>query len=329
MDFITISTLHPIKKTHLVLKYNECLQIIGECMNNIKKNQSSLSILRIAALLCALAVAMILGSGCSALDAPAPNSNNLGDDASQAVEEQAGNEERDTFVVGFDSDFPPFGYIDDTGNAAGFDLELAQEVATRNNWTPEFRSISWESKDLPLANGTIDCIWNGFTIDGQESNYTWTEPYLSNSQVVVTLASSKIVDLGNLKDKIVVTQDGSSAHKLFVKRGKQNKLADSFKELRTVPKYSQAFKLLDAKLVDAIAIDFTPAKLTTKGKSKYKILGDPLSTEKFGVGFKLGNTELRDIVQETLIEMNSDGFIEKLCKKYNGQDIDYSLWLLR
>ena len=47
-----------------------------------------------------------------------------------------------TFVVGFNSQFPPFGYVDSNGEYTGFDLELAQEVAERNNWTMESHCLS-------------------------------------------------------------------------------------------------------------------------------------------------------------------------------------------
>ena len=43
--------------------------------------------------------------------------------------------DENTFIVGFDAEFPPYGYQDDNGNYTGFDLDLAKEVCERNNWT--------------------------------------------------------------------------------------------------------------------------------------------------------------------------------------------------
>ena len=80
-----------------------------------------------------------------------------------------------TFTVGFDAEFPPYGYVE-KGVFKGFDLDLAREVAKRNNWKLVLKPINWDSKDMELNSGSIDCIWNGFTINGREKAYEWSEP---------------------------------------------------------------------------------------------------------------------------------------------------------
>ena len=82
----------------------------------------------------------------------------------------------DTFTVGFDAAFPPYGYRDDNGEYVGFDLDLAAEVCERNGWELVKQPIDWDAKDMELESGTIDCIWNGFTMNGREEEYTFTEP---------------------------------------------------------------------------------------------------------------------------------------------------------
>ena len=93
--------------------------------------------------------------------------------------------DENTFIVGFDAEFPPYGYKDDSGNYVGFDLDLAKEVCERNNWTFKAQPIDWDAKDAELDSGSIDCIWNGFTINGRENDCSWTDPYIDNKQVVV------------------------------------------------------------------------------------------------------------------------------------------------
>ena len=85
-----------------------------------------------------------------------------------------------TLVVGFDAEFPPYGYKDDNGSYTGFDLDLAKEVCKRNNWTFKAQPIDWDAKDAELESGSIDCIWNGFTINGRENDYTWSDAYIDN-----------------------------------------------------------------------------------------------------------------------------------------------------
>ena len=96
-----------------------------------------------------------------------------------------GKKDDKKFVVGFDQEFPPMGFVADDGSYVGFDLDLAQECAKRMGREFVAQPIAWDSKDQELKSGNIDCIWNGFTISGREDGYTWSEPYMVNDQVVV------------------------------------------------------------------------------------------------------------------------------------------------
>ena len=90
----------------------------------------------------------------------------------------AGKAKGDDFTVGFDANFPPYGYKDKSGEYVGFDLDLAAEVAERNGWKLQKRAIDWDSKDMELKSGTLDCIWNGLTMNGREKQYTFSKPYV-------------------------------------------------------------------------------------------------------------------------------------------------------
>ena len=96
----------------------------------------------------------------------------------------AESEEAGTLIVGFDQDFPPMGFLGDDGEYTGFDLELAEEVAKRLGLTYQPQPIAWDAKDMELETGNIDCIWNGFTMNGREDEYTFSVPYVDNSQVI-------------------------------------------------------------------------------------------------------------------------------------------------
>ena len=116
-----------------------------------------------------------------------------------------------TLIVGFDAEFPPYGFKDANGSYTGFDLDLAKEVSNRNNWTFKAQPIDWDAKDAELDSGSIDCIWNGFTINGREDKYTWSSPYVDNSQVFVVADGSDIAEFSDLAGKAVGVQRDSSA----------------------------------------------------------------------------------------------------------------------
>lgn len=232
-----------------------------------------------------------------------------------------GKKSGQTFTVGFDAEYPPYGYMDENGEYVGFDLDLAAEVCKRNDWELIKTPINWNAKEKLIDSGSIDCIWNGFTINGREDDYTWSEPYVDNSQVVIVKADSGITKLDELADKAVLVQADSAA--LAALEGEDLAgITASFKELKQVPDYNTALMNLESGAADAVALDKVVAEHYLKDKGDtFVILDEVLSTEQYGIGFKKGNTELRDKVQATLKEMVSDGTFEEIATKWDQQDV--------
>lgn len=224
-----------------------------------------------------------------------------------------------TLIVGFDQDFPPMGFVGDNGEYTGFDLDLAKEVASRLGLEYKAQPIAWDSKDMELESGNIDCIWNGFTITGREDDYTWTTPYMANKQVFVVANDSDIKSQADLAGKVVEVQADSSAEAAL----KENQdLANTFGQLLTTPDYNTAFMDLEQGAVDAVAMDVIVAGYQIKQRNAdFKILDDSLSEEEYGVGFKKGKTELRDKVQGALEEMAADGTLAKISDEWFGEDV--------
>ena len=239
--------------------------------------------------------------------------------AEETTAEEAKTTDGGTLIVGFDQDFPPMGFVGDDGEYTGFDLELAQEVAKRLGLEYKAQPIAWDSKDMELESGNIDCIWNGFTMTGREDDYTWTEPYMANQQVFVVANDSDINSQADLAGKIVEVQADSSAEAALKEAPE---LTATFKELLTTADYNTAFMDLEQGAVDAIAMDVIVAGYQIQQRNAdFKILDDSLSEEEYGVGFKKGNTELRDKVQSTLEEMAEDGTLQEVSEKWFSKDV--------
>ncbi len=240
-----------------------------------------------------------------------------------AVNVQAGIEDK-TLIVGFDAEYPPYGYMDENGEYTGFDLELAQAVCDLEGWELEKKPISWDSKDQELDAGSIDCIWNGFTMNGREDDYTFSVPYVDNSQVIVVAEDSGIEKLTDLAGKTVGVQAASAALELLQseEEGGQKELADTFGALNEFADYNTAFTELQAGALDALAIDVGVANYQLKSRGEgFKILDETLNTEQYAIGFKKGNEELRDIVNEDLQKLADDGTVEELAEKYDIADM--------
>lgn len=241
--------------------------------------------------------------------------------STEAASEASESSAEGTFTVGFDQDFPPMGFVGDDGEYTGFDLELAQDVASRLGLEYVPQPIAWDAKDMELEAGTIDCIWNGFTMNGREDAYTWSDPYMDNSQVFVVAADSGISTLADLAGKVVEVQTDSSAEAAL----KDNQeLSSSFGTLQTVADYNTAFMDLEMGAVDAIAMDVIVAGYQIEQRAdgdNYVILDETLAAEEYGIGFKKGNEELRDKVQAALEEMAADGTMAEISDKWFGRDV--------
>lgn len=224
-----------------------------------------------------------------------------------------------TFTVGFDAEFPPYGYKDDAGEYVGFDLDLARAVCDRNGWEFVPQPIDWDAKDMELSSGAIDCIWNGFTMNGREDAYTWSVPYIDNSQVFVVPADGGIASKADLAGKVVGVQKDSSALAALTDEENQENLdlAASFADLVEYADYNTAFMDLEAGAIEALAIDIGVASYQIESRGDgYVILEEPLSTEQYGIGFLKGNDELKDIVEKSLLALYEEGVVDKTAEEY-------------
>ena len=216
-----------------------------------------------------------------------------------------------TFTVGFDQDFPPMGFVGDDGEFTGFDLEMAAEVAKRLNLAIAYQPIAWDAKDMELDAGTIDCIWNGFTMNGREDDYEWSKPYMKNNQVFVVRGDSDITSEADLAGKNVEVQTDSSAEAAL---NDNSELTATFAALTPVADYNTAFMDLESGAVDAIAMDDVVASYQiTSRKADFKVLDDVIAAEEYGIGFKKGNTELRD---KSSGNTGRDGCRRNCCKDF-------------
>lgn len=238
------------------------------------------------------------------------------DDASET------STEKETLVIGSDI-YSPYFYLNESGNFAGIDVEIATEACRRLGVTPEFKQISWQNKDVCLNDGTVDCLWGSFSMNGRETEYAWAGPYMHSKQVVVVKATSDIHTLNDLNGKYIAVQNASKPDELFSNDAISGVAVEKVYSFSTM---SDVFAALKKEYVDACAGHET-ACLDYIGSisGEYRILDEELLSADLGVAFcKESGAEQAERLTEVLNEMKDDGTIRKILENYS-LDIDFAL----
>lgn len=228
-------------------------------------------------------------------------------------------------VIGLDDTFVPMGFKDDEGKIVGFDVDLAKAVFDEYGITAEFQPIEWSMKENELQNGTIDLIWNGYTVtDSRKKKVSFSQPYLTNEQVLVTKKSSNITSDADMKDKVLGAQEGSSGYEGFTKE--PEKLMDIVKDndATLYAGFNEAFIDLKNDRIDGLLIDRVYADYFLKQDGTmddYNIFNAGFSEEDFAVGARKGDKELVDKINEGFDKIQEDGKFAEITQKWFGEEL--------
>jgi polar amino acid transport system substrate-binding protein len=218
------------------------------------------------------------------------------------------------FRVGIDSEYEPFSYVDENGNYAGLDVELAREAASRMGREAVFVPIKWDKKNDYLADGSINCVWSCFSMNGRESDYDWVGPYMHSRQVVAVRQSSDIMTLSDLAGKRVAVISSTKPESLLLEGG------DGIPDVAAVyclDSMDLVFAALEEDYVDAVAGHETAVSQYMDDPDEYRVLDDELLSADVGVAFGVGlNPDIQAELTEALDEMRADGTMEAILSSY-------------
>lgn len=225
-----------------------------------------------------------------------------------------------TFKMGIDAEYPPYSYMGDDGAYTGFDVEMCQKVCEILGWELEIVPINWDTKDIQLEAGEIDCIWSGLTLyinNIDEEHFALSFPYSDNTQMILTKQGSGIETLDDVAGKRVGVQMGTSAETLLSDGGDAADFGATFGELVPYENYNIAFTELQAGAIDAIAIDVGVAKeKIAKFGDEYYCVEEPFASEQYGICFRKADAELCEQVEGAYMQLVEDGTYIALGEKY-------------
>ena len=242
------------------------------------------------------------------------NNNNEGDDGKK------------TFVMGIDPEYPPFSYLDENGEYAGFDVEICKAACDLLGWDFKVFGVNWEQKLVQLDAKECDCVWSGMTIldSMKDAGYVISAPYYDNTQVIMVKEGSDIKSSADLAGKVVAVQLGTSGESLL--KGDLADMAATFDELTTCDSFLKCFTELDSNGVDAVFVDKPVAESYAAKNEGFTIIDENLGAEQYGIAFRADDAELCASIEDAVAKLVENGTYAEIAAKY--PDIENNLIFL-
>ncbi|KRL54182.1 amino acid ABC transporter substrate-binding protein [Furfurilactobacillus rossiae] len=269
---------------------------------------------RLAALVVVMLMGILVLSGCESVATRADHQ-----DTWQHIKR------RGTVVIGVDDSFVPMGFREKNGKLVGYDVDLAKATFAQYGLKVDFQTIDWSMKETELRNGTIDAIWNGYTITPQRAaKVAFSRPYLRNRQVLVTKRKQNIRRFSDMKGKILGLQTGSSAQTLVNQKPKLLKQYIKGSPI-TYDTFNDAFIDLNVNRIQGLLIDQVYAGYYVKHEpnpSAYRTIVGDFAGEDYAVGLRKGDVTLRKKINQAFVKLAKNGQLSQINHKWFGQDSD-------
>jgi glutamate transport system substrate-binding protein len=225
-------------------------------------------------------------------------------------------QERGEITIGVKYDVPPFGFLNpQTDEVEGFDVDMGRFIAEELGVEPKFIEAISDNRIPFLERGTVDLILSTMTINAERDlEIDFSEPYYIAQGRILVPKGSDIKGLEDLAGTSVCTALGSTYEETI-----REDAPDA--ELRLVDTYSECLELLQNEAIDAISTDDVILTGMIIQDDSLEMVGDPLTTEPYGVGIKEGDKQLKDFVDGVLQQVEQDGRWEETYQEWVGRHI--------
>ncbi len=218
------------------------------------------------------------------------------------------NKDDGKFTIATNAAFEPFEFVDDDGEFAGFDMEMAQYIADYLGEELVVENMAFDGVVTAVATGKVDAGIACITInDERKKTVNFSNAYYATSQAIVVASNSDITDVDALNGTDIGVQLGTTGD-IFV-----SDYVDC-----TVHQYNNGTEAgmdLQNGKIDAIVIDADPAAKIAANFG-FVVLEKPLTDEEIGIAVSKDNTELLKKIDAAVEQMKAEGKYEELLKKY-------------
>ena len=227
-------------------------------------------------------------------------------------------------VIGFDNTFVPMGFKNKEGKNVGFDIDLANAVFAEYGIEVEWQPITWSMKEAELDNGTIDLIWNGYSVtDERKQKVLFSDIYMETEEVLIVKKDSAVMKLSDMADKILGAQAASSGYEAFENNPEVLKDIVKDKDAVQYSTFTQAFIDLENDRIDALLVDKVYANyyLAQKNETEnYRVLSAALESGDFAVGARKSDVTLVQKINEGFKKLYKEGKFQEISQKWFNED---------
>jgi ABC-type amino acid transport substrate-binding protein len=227
--------------------------------------------------------------------------------------------ERGTLKAGVKYDTPPFGFLDDKNEPAGFDLDIVRNIGEKLGLKIEFVKVTSPTRVPLLVSGNVDIVAASMTHTRERDKaIDFSITYYTGGQSLMVASDSKVAGVKDLDGKEVAVQQGTTLEKNIAAAAPKAKIT-AFKD------YNSAWLALAQGRVEALTGSLNVLQGFQKDNPKFKIVGELFSVEPFGIGIRQGDAELRDAVNFALQDMWTSGEYTALYRKWFNTDPTYPI----
>ena len=264
-----------------------------------------------------MAVGMVgLCASCGSSTTAAPGTTTTGTSGTPSAPAQTDLnyvKSKGKLVVGI-TDFAPMDYQDKDGNWIGFDADMAKKFGEYIGVTVEFTVIDWSKKVMELDSKSIDCVWNGMTLNDEVTDaMNCTEPYCNNAQIVILPKdkAEQYKTAEDCKDLKFAVEVGSAGKDMAVENG------FNYTEVKdqTTAVMEVAAGTCDAAIIDSLMAGAMVGEGTSYENLTYTV---KLNSEQYGVGFRKGS-DLTAKWNEFFAKCKADGTLQEIAETYGVQ----------
>ncbi len=220
------------------------------------------------------------------------------------------------YINGIDANYPPFAYLDPSGNPTGFDVDSMNWIAKKMGFEVEHKPMDWDGITPSLLAKKIDMVCSGMSISPERQKLvTFSNPYWVISKYLLVKNDSSLTKEDLLTGKKVIGVQAGTNEAEWLKANREPNKWNY--ELRFYESPPLAIDDLVNGRIDGAAIDSAPANYAmNQGKKPIKVAGEFTDPDNFGVATRNEDAELRDMINKGYELLMKDPYWQELQDKY-------------